>query len=729
MPTILLPQYLNIIRNMKGYRDHRKLEELLTFICEQIVVSLGYPIIWLGIKEPNGGVRCLAKAGQAAKYIDTMEVRWDDSIYGQGAVGQAIKKGTIQCFDVQNSEVFLNPWMQIFKELEINTVLSIPIITKDSETVGALTLYCHDTDAFTEEGVSILEAFASQIAMVIDFDRTNQSLNKYRLLSENTRDIILLIEPSGKIIEANKAAVSTYQYTKEELLSRTIFDLRVDQEAVVKEQMSVASERGILFETYHKRKDGSVFPVEVSSVGEIVNGQELFISFVRDISIRKNTLYRLEFLANHDNLTRLPNRNSFTEYLKRTIQDKNEQLFAIMFINIDRFKFINDVYGHEIGDRLLQEVAQRIINEVDEEDIVSRYGGDEFAVLINTIRHRDEILAISSKIITNCSERYIINEQELYISLSMGIAIYPNNGKEIESLLKHADIAMYSAKKNGGNKFHVYISEEDSKPFKSFPLISKLNKALEREEFKLVYQPQFNLTQQKITGAEALIRWYSPAGIVQPLDFIPIAEETGLIIPIGEWVIRTACKQSKTWMEQGYDPLEMSVNISANQFYHPNFVAKVKEILEETGIDPTWLNLEITETIAMQNFESATQIIRQLNSLGVKITVDDFGTGYSSLNYLANLELDFIKLDKSLVENLHMCNKKNSVAKAIIDLAQNLGVKVIAEGVEKEEESKILKENNCDIVQGYLISRPLPPEQAEVWITKTSASSDKLLCS
>lgn len=721
---LLESKFFNIVEIIKNKIEQKtKLEDLLTYICEQLVLSLECPGVWIGMKEDEGRVKSIAKAGELTPYLDEIEVRWDDTPLGGGAVGQAIKSSKIQFLEVGENERLL-PWIPVVKKLNINTLLSIPIIGKGNEAVGALTICSQDVNGFSEASVAVLNAFAVQISLIIDSERTRDLLDKYRLLLENTKDIVLLVEPEGRIVEANQAATKIYGYTREELLALNILDLSTEIEQKVRQQTGVTNEKGIVFETIHRKKDSTIFPVEISSIVEMINGRKQIICIIRDISKRKNfeSKYhinkkemgaKVSYLTTHDILTELPNRTVFTKKLKEKLDQEQKDLFAVFIVDIDRFKFINDNYGHDIGDILLTKVAGRIKRLLNKEDIICRYGGDEFVILVNSRQTPVKTFKIASQIINRCCERFLIRGHELYVSLSMGIAIYPDNGKDVDSLIKHADIAVCSAKKTGGNGFRVYVSEEDAQLFKNFSLLGNLNNALKKNEFTLYYQPQLELATGKIIGVEALIRWLSPTGLISPGDFIPLAEDTGLIIPVGEWVMKTACDQNKRWQDngRGRKDLKMSVNISAKQFYQENFVSTILEILADTKLEPELLNIEITESIPMKDFQAASRIIADLKKLGISITIDDFGTGYSSLNYLANLDLDYLKIDRSLIENLHIHTKKNSVVKGIINIAHNLGIMVIAEGVETKEELDFLKEHKCDFVQGFLIGHPLPVQQ------------------
>ena len=424
----------------------------------------------------------------------------------------------------------------------------------------------------------------------------------------------------------------------------------------------------------------------------------------------------LNSLASHDPLTNLANRSLFNKELGKAIEDAivNNKKIAVMFLDLDRFKLINDTFGHNVGDKLLVQISKRLRTVLREEDIVCRMGGDEFTFLISNVDSEEEAAKIADKILESLQEKYILEEQEFNISASMGVAFYPEDGNESETLLKKADIAMYRAKENGKSNYQFFNNDMDNQGVERFKIENHLRKALEKNELILYYQPRVDSKTEKVKAVEALIRWKSPEfGMVPPIKFIPIAEETGLIIPIGEWVLRTACKQNKMWQEAGHPPIGVSVNLSALQFAQRNLVDKVGEILEETGLDPRWLELEITEGIVIKNIDFTIQTLERLKEMGVKVSLDDFGTGFSSLNYLKNFKIDTLKIDSSFVRDINGDIKNTAIVNTIISLGKHLDLNVTAEGVETTTQLDFLKLNGCNEIQGFLYSRPIPPEELE----------------
>src|SRR6185312_5433811 len=430
---------------------------------------------------------------------------------------------------------------------------------------------------------------------------------------------------------------------------------------------------------------------------------------VEDITERKLYQARIEQQANYDTLTGLANRSLLQDRLEQaliTAASYNTRL-AVVFVDLDRFKFINDSLGHHIGDELLKTMADRLESCVRDCDTVARLGGDEFVVLITGQTEPNIIRGIIERMLAAVAQPWIIEQGEFDVSCSIGVALYPNDGTDAQTLLKHADSAMYRAKESGRNNFQFFTRELNALMTERLELESKLRRALERDQFLLHYQPRVDLIDGKIIGAEALIRWRLPdQGVIAPGRFIPLAEETGLIVPIGKWVLRAACAQNKAWQEAGHEPIVVSVNVSARQFRQDNLVRTVAEVLEETGLEPRYLELELTESMVMHDPAQLVAMLGELERLGVQIAVDDFGTGYSSLSYLKRFPVDRLKVDRSFVEHLATDSDDATIVRAIISLGHNLGLKVVAEGVEHEDQRRFLRLNKCDEAQGYLFCRP-----------------------
>ena len=443
-----------------------------------------------------------------------------------------------------------------------------------------------------------------------------------------------------------------------------------------------------------------------------------------DITERKQAESRLRHIAHHDSLTRLPNRLLLQHRLQRELarDRRGGRLFALHFIDLDRFKEINDAFGHQFGDQLLHAVAGRLSHLTRESDTVARLGGDEFAILQTDLRDSDDAAALARQVVEVLSQPFGIESQTLTLSASIGITIYPRDGSVLDELLRNADLAMYRAKSDGGAGFRFYCADMNQSVREAIRLEADLRQAVAENQFVLHFQPQVNVESGQIIGMEALLRWERPGvGLVKPGEFLSLAEETGLIMPINTWVLREACRQARAWRERGLPPLRLAINLSPVQFRRQNVYELVLQALDDTGIDPHYLELELTETILMENAEASVKTLRALQALGVTFAIDDFGTGYSSLSYVKNFPVDRLKIDQSFVRNLKTDPSDTAIVRAIINLGHSLAIQVVAEGVETREQFTQLAAEGCDEVQGYLFAPPLSAADFEALIVKDRA--------
>ncbi|WP_308637477.1 putative bifunctional diguanylate cyclase/phosphodiesterase [Paenibacillus silvisoli] len=427
---------------------------------------------------------------------------------------------------------------------------------------------------------------------------------------------------------------------------------------------------------------------------------------------RRRSDARIHYMAYHDHLTDLANRKLFLELLDKQIalSKAQSQRFAVLFIDLDRLKIINDTFGHAAGDKLLIDISERLKKQLDKSYAIARFGGDEFLVLMPQIGGENAVEAVIHRIAAMIQQPVYYQDKELFVSASIGISIYPQHGEDGSSLIKNADMAMYSVKESGRSSHRFYDAAMEKKSYGQLTLERDLRKALEREQLLLMYQPQIELATGRIAGVEALVRWkHHDYGMIPPGDFIAIAEDSRLIIPIGEWILYTACLQNKSWQNDGLPAVQVSVNLSIHQFQNDGMVDMVSRVLKQTGLDPQYLELEITESIAMQDVDQVILTLRALSELGVKISIDDFGTGYSSLSYLKNFPIHRLKVDKSFLDDMCESPKERAIVGAIIVMSHSLNLKVTAEGVETMQQVQLLSELNCDDAQGYIFSRPLPP--------------------
>jgi diguanylate cyclase (GGDEF)-like protein len=434
---------------------------------------------------------------------------------------------------------------------------------------------------------------------------------------------------------------------------------------------------------------------------------------VVDISDRKRAEEQIEFHAYHDVLTHLPNRKLFTDRLRHSLSraKRNNKAVAVMFIDVDHFKTVNDTLGHTAGDELLLEMARRLRECVRDDDTVARLGGDEFTIILAELRHPEDAVVVAQKILAAVQEPLTIGGMPIVVSASIGIALYPDDGHDPESLLRNADSAMYRAKEAGRSNVQLCTDEMKKRALERLAVESRLRTAVNDQQLILDYQPQVSLVTGRTVGVEALVRWNDPVrGLVEPASFIPIAEETRLILPLGEWVLRTACRQMKEWQDGGCGPVRMAVNLSARQFQQHDLVEMVRSALDDARLPASSLELEITETTAMQNGEATVETLRALRKLGVGISIDDFGMGYSSLNYLKRFPLTAVKIDRAFIHDLTTSDGDAAIVSAVIGMARSLRLRVVAEGVETAEQYAFLRTKDCDEAQGFYFSRPAPPE-------------------
>lgn len=435
-----------------------------------------------------------------------------------------------------------------------------------------------------------------------------------------------------------------------------------------------------------------------------------------DITDQKKYEERVLNLAYFDLITKLPNRAMFEKELDTKIlwAKKNNIKLALLYFDLDDFKNVNDTLGHTYGDELLKMIANEFIKHKKRDSILARLGGDEFALLISDVKEIDEIHNISETIIKSLNRPWILNSQEFYISTSIGIAFFPDHGEDYQSLLKNADTAMYCAKEKGKKTYEIYKKEMYIKTIRLVDMEKSLRHALKNREFVLNYQTMVDMKKDEIIGAEALIRWQHPErGLIPPVNFIPLAEKTGIIKEIGKWAIRTACMQNRIWLDKGYKAIKLSVNMSAQEFKQENLVENIKNTLKEIEIDSKYIVFEITENTALEDLNHTIIVLNQLKEMGMQIALDDFGTGYSSLNYLKRLPIDYLKLDKSFIKDVNIKSKDQAITKSLIDLAHEIGLKVVAEGIETKEQYNYLKEINCDIGQGYYFNKPQSTKEFE----------------
>jgi diguanylate cyclase (GGDEF)-like protein/PAS domain S-box-containing protein len=568
---------------------------------------------------------------------------------------------------------------------------------------------------------------AARLVLATDVTEKRRAEEQLRLAAsalENAAEGVMVYDAGRRIVFVNKAFTHITGYEPQEVIGREPDFLRAEvhdapfYEEIWNEVRQSGRWQG---EIWRRRKGGEVYPEwrSISAVKDLEGRETHYVAVFTDIAQLKRDEARLEFLANHDALTRLPNRTLFQDRLEEALHRAHRHggRVGLLFIDLDRFKNVNDSLGHGVGDLLLQAVAERLTGCVRETDTVARLGGDEFMVLLDELAESRDSGKVADKILARLAQPFTLGGHELFISGSIGISCYPDDGGDPQTLQKNADAAMYRAKQSGRNTYQFFSAEMNAHALESLLMANKLRLALENDELQLHYQPIIDLASGKVSALEALLRWQHPElGMVPPSRFIPLAEDSGLIIPIGDWVLKRACRQMKAWQALGIAPRRIAVNLSVRQFKQKDLAQRIATILERTGFAPQSLELEITESMVMQDPDEAVEILDRLHRMGICLAIDDFGTGYSSLNYLKRLPVDFLKIDRSFVREIPSDREDVAITRAVIALAKSLDLRVIAEGVETEAQRAFLEAEGCDEAQGYLFAKPASAADTAAWL-------------
>jgi diguanylate cyclase (GGDEF)-like protein/PAS domain S-box-containing protein len=537
-------------------------------------------------------------------------------------------------------------------------------------------------------------------------------------------DAVLCTDISGNVTYLNAVAEGMTGWSREEASGRPLTEIFEIIDGVTRQpipnpmELAVVQNRtvGLTSNCILIRRDGRESAIEDSAApihDRDNNGTGAVIVF-HDVSVARAISAKMSHSAQHDFLTGLPNRMLLNDRIGQAISfgARHKKKVGVLFLDLDGFKHVNDSLGHSVGDKLLQSIAKQLVNCVRGSDTVSRQGGDEFVVLLSEMEQSEDAAIAARKILHQVVKAHAIEQHDLHVTTTIGVSVYPDDGLDAETLIKNADTAMYQAKENTRQSYQFFKAAMNVRAVERQSIEESLRRALERHEFALHYQPKINLETGEITGAEALLRWTHPSrGLVSPAEFIPVAEDCGLILPIGKWVFRKACTQAQAWVDAGLPPINMAVNVSAMEFRHEHFLEGAFEILKETGLKPGCLELELTESVLMKHAEAAGSVLKTLRAIGVHVAIDDFGTGYSSLSYLRKFPIDALKIDQSFVHQITSYPSETSIVTAIISMGRSLGLRVIAEGVETQEELAFLQAHDCEEAQGYYFSRPVPPHQ------------------
>lgn len=703
--------------------------ELFEIICEDAVKFGDMLMTWVGIYDKKSQeLKAVSYAGEGTEYLRNLHISADannPTACGPSATAFHEDK-PYWCQDFQNDPATVL-WHQQGEQFGWKSSAALPL-HRNGVVIGTFNLYAGEVNAFDEMSQKLLIEMTSDMDFALkNFDReaankkAEVSLSIQAQAMEQSSNIIIITDFKGNISYVNGAFVKTTGYTAEEAIGKNPRFLKSGKTSPnAHDEMWLSITKGSSWqgEFINKRKDGTeyIYFISVSPVMDINGRITHYIAIEEDITEQKQTMEKIHYLANYDLLTGLPNRiqlNDRFHYILN-LAKRNKREFSVMFIDLDHFKEINDTLGHSVGDALLVEIAKRFMSILREGDTVARLGGDEFILLFPDTDAKASS-QIAQKLLGITAKSFLINEYEIIATASIGIALYPSDGLDVETLSKNADAAMYRTKQDGRNSYCFFTQEMQKLSTRTLELSNALHHALERNELYLVYQPQISLKNGNIIGAEALLRWESPLfGTVSPAEFIPIAEENGLIIPIGEWVLRTAIAQTKAWLNDAL-PIVIAINLSAIQFRQPNLSKTIAAILEENDLAPEYIEIELTEGMAMHNPQMAISIMDNLYKHGIRMSIDDFGTGYSSLSYLKKFKVYKLKIDQSFVRDISVDDDDKAIVSAIIQMAHSLGLETIAEGVETIEQLEYLKEQGCDEIQGYFYSKPLLPEQFKIF--------------
>lgn len=565
-------------------------------------------------------------------------------------------------------------------------------------------------------------------AEIAERQRTEQELRRFSIAIEQSGDSVFITDTRGIIRYVNKAFETITGYGRGEAIGRTPRILRSGRHAraFYSHLWRIIREGSVYRDVFvNRRKDGSLYyeQTTITPLRDNHGAITYYVSTGKDITEHLATEERIQYLANHDPLTNLPTRAFFAEKIDQAVEAamKNQQSLAIMLFDLDRFRRVNDTFGPLVGDQVVQEFSHRLRTILGKQAFVARIGGDGFAALLERVQDAQEVSVFADHIAALVADPFVVDGHEFFLTISVGVSLFPDNGQDAQTLIRNAGSALNRAKRRGGNAHEFYTTDMNARALERLTLESRLRRALERDELCLFYQPQKDINTGHIIGVEALMRWQQPDGaIVGPAGFIPLMEETGLIVPVGEWALRAALAQRDDWQASGFEDIRISVNISGRQFRHRALLATLADILEACPDSDGLLELELTESVLMENAQGAIDMLEALSEMGVRLAVDDFGTGYSSLSYLKRFPLNALKIDQSFISDLGHHGDGGAITNAIITLGHELGLEIVAEGVETEEQMSFLRRQHCDFAQGYLVGRPLPgPETTELFRSQT----------
>lgn len=642
-----------------------------------------------------------------------------EPIVGHGSCGSSAATGEPVIVSDIRTHPYWADYRAVAERAGLRACWSIPFKDEAGRVLGTFGIYYDKVRSPTQDELDLISEFARLSGLAVERGRIDESVRQAAAVLRSTREGVVITDLQATIVAVNPAYSLITGYSEAEALGRNprILQSGRQDEAYYQAMWSSITETGHWQgEIWNRRKDGALYP-QLLTISAVLDAEGLpcnYVGVMTDISQLKDSQARLEHLAHYDPLTALPNRLLLQSRLKHALEsaERNTCRVGVLYIDLDRFKNVNDSLGHPVGDELLGAFAQRLLERVRDEDTLGRLGGDEFLLILENLKRTDDAARISSELLGLLEQPFALpSGHQVYMGASIGISIFPDNGTTGTELIQHADVAVYQAKESGRNTFSFYTPALTRAAGDRLALEAALRRALIQGEFVLHFQPQVDLHSGKVVGCESLVRWDDPVhGLIAPLRFIPLAEETGLIVPLGEWVLHEACKRARVWVDAGHVDLVTAVNLSARQLLQPDVVERVSAILAETGLPSANLRLELTESMIMGHGEEAIALLRALKGLGVSLSIDDFGTGYSSLAYLKRFPIDELKIDQGFVRDIPHDSDDMEIAAAIISMARSLRLKVVAEGVETEAQRNFLRHQGCHAYQGYLFSPPVTAE-------------------
>ncbi len=691
-------------------------------ILEEIVSSLEtlHPDMRVAIllRDPRSGLLFTGAAPSLPAFFNEAVNGLKPEV-GQGSCGTSAFTGEVVIVEDIRVHEYWASYTDLAERAGLRACWSIPFKDKSGQVLGTFGIYYAQPRTPNQNELDLIGEFARIAGLAVERSRADTSQRQAAAVFASTREGVVITNLQPRIVSVNAAYTTITGYTEAEVVGCNPGLLQSGREdlAFYRTMWNSILETGHWQgEIWNRRKSGELFPqlLTVSTVYDSDGLPSNYVGLMTDISQLKDSEARFEHLAHYDSLTKLPNRLLLQSQLKHVLEsaERNKRRVAVLYIDLDRFKNINDSLGHPVGDELLEALAQRMQEKLHDEDILGRLGGDEFLLILEDLQRPDEAADVAMEMIHILEQSFLLpSGHEVYVGASIGISLFPEDGTTCTELIQHADVALYQAKETGRNTFSFYTPGLTQAVDERLGMEANLRRALAQHEFVVHYQPQVDIHSGKMIGCEALVRWNDPVqGLIPPIRFIHLAEETGLIVPLGEWVLREACTQARAWIDAGLPSLSLSVNLSARQMQQPDIVARIAAILKETRLPPAFLKLELTESMIMGHGEEAVALLYTLKALGLRLSIDDFGTGYSSLAYLKRFPIDELKIDQGFVRDIPHDSSDMEIAAAVIGLARGLRLNVVAEGVETEAQRDFLVEQGCHAYQGYLFSRPLPAD-------------------